>query len=586
MTMKSWIKKKSADAGVDATAPAPQNGMPQPGMQMPQYAHGQPSHPQHGQPGQAQMHPGQQPYPAAPSAPQIMPQVVAGQGYPTAPQPMSAPRPMSAPQTMSAPQPMPSPQSMPSPQPMSAPQAMPPQQGLPVQMPAPSLAQMQAQAQPAAPTQMPQPPMSAPLVATSPIAAPEVEGSRDGGELALPAISIHAFCDRPETAGAIQATTRDWRMSRTNLKVYMGGLPSAVEFYHNENTPNLILIESGMRGPELFGQLESLASVCDAGTKVVVIGAANDIRLYRELMDKGVSDYLVPPFHPLTLIRSMSDLYADPEKPFVGRVAAFFGAKGGVGSSTLAHNIAWMLSTAHMQETALVDLDASWGTTGLDFNYDNVQGLEEALATPDRLDETLLDRIMIRHTEKLSLLPAAASLNNAGMENSEAFEAIVTGIRKISPMTVLDLPHYWTDWTSKTLIGADDVVITATPDLANLRNTKNLIDFLRQARPNDADPLLILNKTGVPKTPEIPVKDFAAALGLEPTLVLPYEPVLYAQAANDGKMLVDMKSDNKAVEGFTYLGQRLRTGTFSAGPAKSKSKKSPGSILSKLSKKK
>lgn len=572
--MKSWIKKKATatEAPLQSVPLAPQ-GQPQ-GM------------PQHG-------------------GPQIMPQVVAGSAYPGQPQnpyqqapgqqQMRPPQPMQAPQPMNAPQPMQAPQAMPAPQPQAYPS---PQNASPVPHPGQGMQPMPEMQNPGLPpVQQPavhaQPQMQmqphAQQAATAPlITMPEAIGSdRDGGELALPAISVHAFCDRPETAGTVQATSRDWRMNRTNLKVYMGGLPAAVDFYHKENTPNLILIESGMRGAELFAQLDQLASVCDAGTKVVVIGATNDIRLYRELMDKGVSDYLVPPFHPLTLIRSLSDLYADPDKPFVGRVAAFFGAKGGVGSSTISHNIAWALSTVHAQETALVDLDASWGTTGLDFNYDSVQGLEEALAAPDRLDETLLDRIMLRHTEKLSLLPAAASLNNSGMENAAAFEAIVEGIRKISPMSILDLPHYWTDWTSKVLVGADDVVITATPDLANLRNTKNLMEFLKAERPNDAPPILILNKTGVPKTPEIPVKEFAAALGIEPSLVLPYEPVLYAQAANDGKMLSEMKSDNKAVEGFNVIGHRLRLGAGANLPMKTGSKaKSSGSIFSKLKKKK
>lgn len=568
--MKSWIKKKTK---TEPQTP-PQVGAPAAQGQMPH---------------------------AAPAQSRIMPQVVTGQAQPYGQagspqgQAMGAPMPYgSAPAQPQAYPPVAQP-------PMGQPQMgqMPPTQGLPLAQPAGMApapgAPMAGQMPPPMQPQMPQvgqaphtPHMQTLHGQTSPIQAPQAEHSREGGEKALPAISIHAFCDRPETAGAIQATTRDWRMNRTNLKVYMGGLAGAVEFYHNENTPNLVLIESGMRGAELFSQLESLASVCDEGTKVVVIGASNDIRLYRELMDKGVSDYLVPPFHPLTLIRSMAELYADPDKPFTGRVTAFFGAKGGVGSSTMAHNIAWMLANQHNQETALVDLDASWGTTGLDFNYDNVQGLEEALAAPDRLDETLLDRIMLRHTETLSLLPAAASLNNVGSDNSEAFEAVVEGIRKISPLSILDLPHYWTDWTSKTLIGADDIVITATPDLANLRNTKNLVDFLRANRPNDADPLLILNKTNVPKTPEIPVKDFATALGLEPTLVLPYEPVLYAQAANDGKMLSDMKSDSKAVNGFAYIGQRLRTGNFDSIGAKSgKGRSAKGaSLLSKFKKKK
>lgn len=392
--------------------------------------------------------------------------------------------------------------------------------------------------------------------------APYVEPERDGGEKAMPRIAIHAFCDRPQTAGAVQGMTGDWRMARTNLKVYMGGLTAAIEYYRNESTPGLVMFESGLRGEDLFAELEQLASVVDAGTKVVMLGATNDIRLYRELMDKGLSDYLVPPFQPIGLIRSLSELYSDPDQPFVGRVVAFFGAKGGVGSSTLAHNVAWGLASKLGQETALVDMDSSWGTTGLDFNYDSTQGLEEVLAETDRLDETLLDRIMVRHTDKLSILPAAASLGSPAPTSPESYEALVDGVRGLSPLTILDMPHIWSKWSSQILTSADDVVITATPDLANLRNTKNIVDFLKAARPNDAPPLLVLNKTGVPKTAEIPVKDFAAAVGLDPALVLAYEPVVYTEAANDGKMLSDLTAASAAFDGMMYLAQRIRTGHF------------------------
>lgn len=467
----------------------------------------------------------------------------------------------------------------PAPMPMPVPQP-------PAHNPAPQMAPPMAGQPPAHHAGMAPPPGQAPhpapgmppmqggaMHAPAQLAPLPVEPSKEGGEKALPRISIHAFCERSETAGAIKSTTHDWRMSRVNLKIYMGGLPAAIEFYHKENTPGLILFESGMRGPELFAQLDTLASVCDAGTKVVMVGAANDIRLYRELIDKGLSDYLVPPFHPLTLIRSLSDLYADPEKPFVGRVAAFFGAKGGVGSSTIAHNIAWGLASKLHQETSLVDMDASWGTTGLDFNYDSSQGLEEALAEPERLDETLLDRIMVRHTDKLTILPASATLGSPAPMATGAYEALVNGVRSLSPLTILDMPHIWTDWSSQILTSADDVVITATPDLANLRNTKNLVEFLKAARPNDPEPLLILNKTGVPKTAEIPIKDFAAAVGVQPAVVLAYEPVVYTEAANDGKMLSDLKSAAQAFEGMMYLAQRLQTGEFPVQLAGKKGKK-------------
>ncbi len=401
---------------------------------------------------------------------------------------------------------------------------------------------------------------------------PAVE-QREGGEKALPRISIHAFCDRNETAATIQASTRDWRMARTNVKIYMGGLPAAIEFYKNENTPALIIFESAKRGQELFAQLAQLANYCDADTKVIMIGAINDIRLYRELMEQGLSEYMVPPFHPLTLIRSIGDLYNDPDKPFIGKVISFFGAKGGVGSSTMAHNIAWGLASKLSQETALVDMDCSWGTTGLDFNYDSTKGIEEALADYERLDETLLDRIMLRHTEKLSILPAAASLGSTQPSKFEAYETLVNGVRAISPITVLDMPHVWSEWTSELLKASDEIVITANPDLANLRNAKNIIEYLKAARPNDAEPLLILNKTGVPKTSEIPLKDFAAAVGIQPAIVLGYDPVVYTEAANDGKMLSEIKSAASAFEGIMYLAHRLKTGSFPVSAPSPKGKK-------------
>ena len=520
---------------------------------------------------------------------------------PGAPVPMPAPRPVMAPQAVPSPQPRPIPQPGGAPQPVAMPQAMPqpmPGQAQPMAQPGmmPPQPQM-APPQPGMPAPQPpmtqaaagmapqstMPPMPQAAAIPQPLMNPEEDLQKEGGDKALPQISIHAFCDRQETAGVINEATRDWRMKRTNVKIYMGGLSAAIEYYHKENTPGLILIESGMRGPELFSQLEELASVCDAGTKVVMIGAANDIRLYRQLMEKGISDYIVPPFHPISLIRAMGELYSDPDKPFTGRVVAFFGAKGGVGSSTLAHNVAWSLSETIQQETALVDLDASWGTTGLDFAYDSSQGLEEALAAPDRLDETLLDRIMIRHTAKLSLLPTSGSLNQKAVMTTEAYEAVVNGVRSISPLTVLDMPHYWSDWTTNVLVNCDDVVITATPDLANLRNTKNLIDFLRAQRPNDGDPILILNKTGMAKSSEISVKDFAAAVGLEPALVLGFEPDAFFEASNDGKMLTDVKSAAQAVSGLEYIARRLKTGRFDM---QAPSSKKGGSLLGKLSKSK
>lgn len=505
-----------------------------------------------------------------------MPQPVPARpgGVPTAPQPRPMPVGTGGAQPVPRPVPMP---VQPMPQPAMAPQMPPVQQHVPV-APAQQV-QMQTAPVQTAPAQagslldysgqqaqvQTPPPVAPPVMgqlhAAQPY-APLDEPGRDGGEKPLPSISVHAFCDRQETAHCINETTRDWRMKRTNVKIYMGGLPAAIEYYHKENTPSLIVIESGMRGEELFNQLEELASVCDEGTKVVIIGATNDIRLYRQLMNKGVSDYLVPPLHPLHVIRSLGELYVDPDQPFIGRVAAFFGAKGGVGSSALAHNTAWVLSEVMGQETALIDLDASWGTTGLDFAYDNTSGLEEALGEPDRLDETLMDRIMIRHTQKLSILPTSSSLNTKPVMSTESYEAVVNAVRGISPLAVLDMPHYWSDWTTNILSSVDDVIVVATPDLAGMRNAKNLIDFLKTQRPNDPEPILILNKVGMSKPNEIDVKAFGEMVGMAPNVVMAWDPDSHFESTNEGKMLTEVKSAEQSVQGLKYLANRIRTGGY------------------------
>jgi pilus assembly protein CpaE len=123
------------------------------------------------------------------------------------------------------------------------------------------------------------------------------------------------------------------------------------------------------------------------------------------------------------------------------------------------------------------------------------------------------------------------------------------------PTVVLDVPHLWTAWVRKTLIAADEVVITAAPDLANLRNAKAIVDLLRQARPNDAPPKLVLNQVGVPKRPEIKPDDFAAALQLTPIATIPFDPLLFGTAANNGQMVAEASAKTTMSDIFADVAQ-------------------------------
>jgi pilus assembly protein CpaE len=377
------------------------------------------------------------------------------------------------------------------------------------------------------------------------------------GPMGIPRIAIHFFWQTQPTAEVAERACRDRRLARASVLQRPGGLAGAVEFYQNEPTPALVVVECVEPGEVMLGLLDQLAESCDPGSKVVVIGAANDIALYRELMRRGVSEYLTPPLQPLQLIDAITALYSDPASPFSGRQVAFVGAKGGVGASTIAHNFAFALAERTKASAVIVDFDLAFGTAGLDFNQDPIQGVVNALSQPDRLDPVLLERMMARCGERLSLFAAPAALDDDYDIAPEAFEEVAAKIRSTAPFIVLDVPHLWSGWVRRVLMGSDDVVIVATPDLASLRNAKNMVDLLRQHRPNDTPPRLVLNQVGVPGRPEIPLKDFGDALGIPPALVLPFDPKVFGKASNNGQMIHEIAPASKIAEGLDHLAQLI-----------------------------
>ncbi len=391
-----------------------------------------------------------------------------------------------------------------------------------------------------------------------PAAAEAFESAgRAGGDQPVPRITINAFCDRPDVAKVVTTAAADRRLAKAIVNVEMGGIEAAIASLAANPSPNLIVIDTTASASTLLRGLDQLAESVDEGSKVIIVGAANDIALYRELMRRGVSEYMVGPIQPLQLIQAISTLYVNPEKPFIGRIAAVLGAKGGVGASTLAHNLGWTIAERYGANTTLVDLDLSFGTVGLDFNQDKTQGVAEALLAPDRVDEVFLDRLLTRQTERLTLFTAPATLEREFELDPSAYEVVIDSVRHAVPFVVLDLPHAWSGWMKQTILGADDVVLVTTPDLAGLRNCKNLLDLVRAARPHDAPPTVVLNMTGVPKRPEIPLKDFSEALGVEPALAIPFEPAIFGAASNNGQMILETAPESKAGLAIDALARAL-----------------------------
>jgi pilus assembly protein CpaE len=366
----------------------------------------------------------------------------------------------------------------------------------------------------------------------------------------IPRISIQAFCENVAMAEILQITAEDRRLANAHVNVHMGGIEAAVTHYQENPTPNLIIVESSLPREQIIAEFDRLAESCDPGTKVIVIGHTNDIVLYRDLLKRGVSEYLVEPVSPLQLMEAISNLYNNPETEPVGHVYAFIGAKGGVGSSTICHNTAWALSEVLKANVVIADLDLAFGTTGLDFNQDPVQGIADALSSPERLDEVLLDRLLTKRSEHLSIFAAPVVLDRDYDITVEGCDQVIDVVRQNVPYVVVDLPHTWTAWTKSILLQADEVMITAAPDLANLRNAKNIVDLLRQSRRNDSKPRLVMNMVNMPKRPETSVKEFENALDLKAICVIDFDTETFGQAANNGQMIEELNGKAKSAAAF------------------------------------
>jgi pilus assembly protein CpaE len=373
----------------------------------------------------------------------------------------------------------------------------------------------------------------------------------------VPRVTVQAFCESTELAHSVQAASGDRRMARAHTKVSMGGLAAAEEAYKTAATPNVIMIEYNGPGNALLEGLERLSEVCDAGTKVVVVGRTNDIILYRELVRRGVSDYLISPLSPIDVVSAVSSLYAAADAAPVGKVLAVMGAKGGVGASTVAHNIAFAIARDLSLDTVVADLDLPFGTAGLDFNQDPPQGVADAVFSPDRVDGAFVDRLLSKCTDHLSLLAAPATLDREYDLGPDALDPLFDTLRSSVPYIVVDLPHLWNGWAKRALTAADELLIVAAPDLANLRNAKNIWDHVRGARPNDKLPMYVLNQVGVPKRPEVRAADFAKALEAEPTASIPFDAQLFGTAANNGQMIAEMSAKHKVADTFLQIAKAV-----------------------------
>ena len=380
-------------------------------------------------------------------------------------------------------------------------------------------------------------------------------------------INIGAYVLTDAVRDAVNSLSGDRLFLRSTVTVADGGMAGALEHLSNRSTPELLIVETKAHGDAMFEELNSLADLCQPGTRVIVIGADNDINLFKTLIEQGISQYFVSTVTGDELKAAIFDAFADKSAQAKCHTIAFAGLRGGVGSSILAHNVAHELAALYDEDVIIVDLDIPFGTAALSYNIQPQQTVADALSQAGSIDEALLMRYLEAGGKNVSLLCAPGHLNSGVEVTPNSLELMLNVVKQMASYVILDVPHMWNAWTQDVLVDADETVIVGVPDLYNLRDGKNMMEFLSPNRGAGAPTRLVLNKAGEAKKGELSEKDFKEVLNMSPTITVPFDPDAFAMAMNNGEMLRKVAGKSKAAQAVESLA-KIVSGKESLSKAK------------------
>jgi pilus assembly protein CpaE len=317
-----------------------------------------------------------------------------------------------------------------------------------------------------------------------------------------------------------------------------GGIAKAIQTLAAERSPNILIVDiTGIDLP--ISQVHALAEVCEPGVTVIAIGNRNEIGLYRDLLRAGVTEYIVKPLNAQLLSRALSARAgpgaAGTIHQKLGSMVAVIGARGGVGTTTLAVNLAWHLAHRQTRRVALVDLDLQNGDCALALNIKPTPGLREALVNPARIDSTLLERVMTPVGDRLFVLSSEEPLRDNIQFTAEAVETLVSALREQFHYLILDAPRIPAPPYQRALDLADFRIVVGDQTLRSVRDMTRLRSALGEGDSNHRT-LFVVNRHGEGGRRAVTLKEMRNVLDLRPSGVIPFQPSLFMSAASNARL--------------------------------------------------
>jgi pilus assembly protein CpaE len=302
-----------------------------------------------------------------------------------------------------------------------------------------------------------------------------------------------------------------------------GTIETATIVLATEATPRLLIVDiSGVENP--LARIDELAAKCEPEVKVVAIGDRNDIILYRQLRNAGVTEYFFKPLvHDMVKRLCNSILNGEGEdksaSPRGGKLVFVLGVRGGVGATTIAVNAAWRLANKAQRWVMLVDMDLESGDAALQLDATPSNALREALEKPERVDRLFLERGTLHVTERLDLMATLQPLGASIAVSEEAFSGLIDKLLGRYRFVFIDLPEHAAAKLFEVLQKPSTCILVSDASLASARE---LVRWREWIGPNSSErrTMHVLNMSGSDRG--LPETEFLRAVGQAPDVTIPY----------------------------------------------------------------
>ena len=388
-----------------------------------------------------------------------------------------------------------------------------------------------------------------------------------------------AFVNDPETHGIINIVCGP---RFPGLQIVNGGTREVVDYLAAGAPPKLLIVDVSDSAKPMSAMLPIIAAFAE-DTKVIAIGAVNDINLYREMTEAGISDYLVKPVGDRALDgainraeerrqqamqASMSPVPAASAVSDKRSVISVLGTRGGVGATTVATNLAWLMAFDKKRDTILMDLDLQDGSIALALDVEPSHGLREVLDNPSRIDSLFITSVGVKCGDHLTVMAAEEGVDDEVHYNTSAVSLLVEELRKQSPILVVDVPRKAAAARAAVLAASTDIVVVTDMTLAGLRDAIRFNAMIQQVA-STARVIFVANRDGG-KEATVSKAEFEKALGKPVNVVLADDPKANQAAANAGKPVVAAAASSKMTAGFKSIASLLMADAAAGKPAKKK----------------